>query len=284
MVARAILPWEYILLLLTYKVRARNTSSDSENKIHDDAVAATYGFRGGLVPGVTIYGYMTTPIVARFGMKWLERGSMQVRFLNPLYEGDLAIVRANVDMNEKPISASIRVEREDGGLCASGVAKVDDESPWLGEVRIEDFPETPLPEPDQRPEASPEAFVCGLPLGTVNSTLDLYRGSEVDAIEDKLTFYRGTTAVAHPFVLLGQSNRLLTANFKLGPWIHASSDLINWSTARDNDELSVRGRVRDCFERRGHGFVVLDVLLLANRARVVQQVRHTAIYRPRQIS
>ena len=35
-----------------YRVKARNTSADSENKIHDDAVARQYGFRGALVPGV----------------------------------------------------------------------------------------------------------------------------------------------------------------------------------------------------------------------------------------
>ena len=44
-------------LLPTYRVKARNTSSTSDNKIHDDAVAAKYGFRGGLVPGVTVREY-----------------------------------------------------------------------------------------------------------------------------------------------------------------------------------------------------------------------------------
>jgi len=45
-------------------VRANNTSSASENKIHDDSVARQYGFSGGLVPGVDIYAYMTHPVVA----------------------------------------------------------------------------------------------------------------------------------------------------------------------------------------------------------------------------
>ena len=45
--------------LPSYTVKARNTSTSSENKIHDDAVAKTYGFRGGLVPGVTVYAYLT---------------------------------------------------------------------------------------------------------------------------------------------------------------------------------------------------------------------------------
>jgi hypothetical protein len=73
----------------------------------------------------------------------------------------------------------------------------------------------------------------------------------------------------------------LMSNVKLGPWIHTSSDVINRSAVRNGEEVSVRGRVRDCFERKGHEFVVLDVLVVANGDRVVQQVRHTAIYRPR---
>jgi hypothetical protein len=70
-------------------------------------------------------------------------------------------------------------------------------------------------------------------------------------------------------------------NFRLGPWIHAASDLINWSAVRDGEEISVRGRVKDCFERKGHEFVVIDLLMVAGDTRVVEQVRHTAIYRPR---
>jgi len=65
-----------------YRVKARNTSERSENKIHDDAVARQYGFRGGLVPGVTVYAYMTHPLVEAFGTGWLERGTASVRFVD----------------------------------------------------------------------------------------------------------------------------------------------------------------------------------------------------------
>jgi hypothetical protein len=40
-----------------YRVVATNSSAASENRIHSDADAARWGFRGGLVPGVTLYGY-----------------------------------------------------------------------------------------------------------------------------------------------------------------------------------------------------------------------------------
>ncbi|HKA92367.1 MAG TPA: hypothetical protein VKE97_01090, partial [Acidimicrobiia bacterium] len=59
-----------------YTVRAYNAATASENKIHDDVVARTYGFEGGLVPGVTVYAYLTHPVVAAFGRPWLEHGTM----------------------------------------------------------------------------------------------------------------------------------------------------------------------------------------------------------------
>ena len=51
----------------TYEIEAFNTASASTNKIHDDAVARNYGFRGGLVPGVDVYAYITHLPVERWG-------------------------------------------------------------------------------------------------------------------------------------------------------------------------------------------------------------------------
>src|SRR5256886_7527398 len=50
--------------LPVYRVTAKNTST-GDNKIHDDVTARRYGFRGALVPGVTVYAYMTQPLAAR---------------------------------------------------------------------------------------------------------------------------------------------------------------------------------------------------------------------------
>ena len=108
-----------------YRVRAVNTAPDSENKIHDDRVAAQYGFRGGLVPGVTVYGYMTAPIVEH-AAEWLEHGSMQVRFLEPFYDGDAVLVRAEIADDG---SIQVAAEREDGAICATGTARIEATAP-----------------------------------------------------------------------------------------------------------------------------------------------------------
>ena len=269
--------------LPTYRVRARNTSADSENKIHDDTVAASYGFRGGLVPGVTVYGYMTVPIAGRFGHDWLERGSMQVKFHQPFYEGEEVAIMSEVDSDSGPPKISVVASREDGTACATALATVNDDSRWLGEPRLELYPVADLPAIDARPPASREACVPGKTLGTLSEQLDL-RAAEsgfLQRIDERLDLYYGGNAVAHPAMLLAMANHSLMHNFELGPWIHTASDLINLSEARDGEEISVRGRVLDCYERKGHEFVVLNLLLVANGERMIQQVRHTAIYKPR---
>src|SRR5487761_36553 len=102
---------------LSYSVEAYNAASASENRIHDDAVARRFGFRGGLVPGVDVYGYMTHLPVLRWGRIWLERGTAECRFLRPVYDGDIATVGAE----ETAQGLALRVESH-GEVCATGAA------------------------------------------------------------------------------------------------------------------------------------------------------------------
>ena len=77
-------------MLAPYLVHAFNTAKESENKIHDDSVAARFGFTGGLVPGVDVYAYMTHQAVAKWGRAWLEHGTAECRFGKPVYDGEIA--------------------------------------------------------------------------------------------------------------------------------------------------------------------------------------------------
>ncbi len=78
--------------------------------------------------------------------------------------------------------------------------------------------------------------------------------------------------------MLRFSNEVLVRNFELDPWSHVASEVNDWSAARLGDKISARSRIHDRFERKGHEFVVADVTLMANGSRLVQGVRHTAIY------
>src|SRR6201991_3001098 len=99
--------------LESYRVTAYNTSKQSENKIHDDAVARRFGFSGGLVPGVDVFAYMSHLPVATWGRAFLERGTMDGRFLKPVYDGEVAEITAQ----EVDGGLAIKVESR-GELCA----------------------------------------------------------------------------------------------------------------------------------------------------------------------
>src|SRR5690242_19518907 len=105
-----------------YRVEAFNASKESENKIHDDAVARQFGFSGGLVPGVDVYAYMTHLSVRRWGRAWLERGTAECRLLTPVYDGDTAIVTAA----ESPAGLELRIESH-GETCVTGRAALPSE-------------------------------------------------------------------------------------------------------------------------------------------------------------
>src|SRR5580700_7461352 len=134
------------VLAMGLLVRAVNTAADSENKIHDDRVAAAYGFRGGLVPGVTVYGYLAAAVMEHFGPAWLERGAMDVRFHQPVYEGEEVVVTIRPEGDGR-----VRVE---AGECASGIAWIEPGLP----PQAMDYAERPL---DERPPASPESLAAG---------------------------------------------------------------------------------------------------------------------------
>ena len=270
-------------LLPEHVVRARNFATASENKIHDNAVARQYGFAGGLVPGVTVYAYMTRPVVDALGKDWLAHGQMTSRFLKPFYEGELVHVRARVAEGGDDL-ARIEIEacNDAGVACAVGTATLP-AHPFVA-PDIAAFPTAPLPRP--RPPVSEEALRAIGVLGSLNTVYDTkVKGPRFcDEMGDDWGGYVGPDAVGHPGVLIRYANFILAENVQLNPWIHVSSDVIHFGLVRDGDDISTRGRVVDLFERKGHKFVELDLLMVANEVRPVMHIRHTAIYDVRKVA
>jgi hypothetical protein len=249
-------------MALPLRIRAVNTAPDSENKIHDDNVAAQYGFRGGLVPGVTVYGYMAAAAIEHFGLEWLDRGAMDVRFRQPVYEGDEVVVSL-----ETPGDGRVHIR---AGEAASAEA-------WIHSGASDD-PTAYKDVPVERRAPSVETLAPGIQLGTLFRRLDLAQ-SRISAPLDP---FIGRDRLAQPAVLLSLANEILMTNYELGPWMHAASEVRNFSSAHDGEAIRVQGRIKDRFERKGHEFVTLDVVTLGED-RVIGQVRHTAIWRPRKI-
>lgn len=264
-----------------YRVRAHNIAADSENKIHDDTVARQYGFAGGLVPGIVVFGYLTRPVVERFGTDWLARGCASARFVQPCYEDEEITVQAELQKDAAVTTVTLTAQRPDGSVCARGTATFPPAATAALDVAA--YPTALLP--DDPPPASASALVPGTRLGSIGMTVDERSGSAfAAAVRDDLPLYRRADGAVHPALLLGLANHILVQNVRLGPWIHTASEVTQYSVARYGDTLSLRGVVAECFERKGHEFVVLDLLMLAEPSRPIQHIRHTAIYKPRAVA
>ncbi len=263
-----------------YRVRAHNGSEASENKIHDNDVAKQYGFRGGLVPGVTDYAYMTHPLAEALGLAWLEHGSLSARFIKPLYEGEETTITATVtSASDEGVTFDVGAINETGELCASGTAELSSSPPAApSPVAV-----AAAPRPAVRPEASRQSLAIGTVMGTLETTFrqDPMHLEYLALIAEDLPLYIGGDAVAHSGWTIRLANSALHENVHLGPWIHVSSDVQHFALLRDGDHVSTRAVVTDLFERKGHEFVDLDVLIVANEKSPVMRVQHRAIYEVR---
>lgn len=254
-----------------YRVIAWNSARDSENKIHDDAVARRFGFTGGLVPGVDVYAYMTHPAVAHWGRAWLERGTATCRFAQPVYDGDAAEITAAEDAD----GLALTVESH-GAVCATGHAALAAEPAPAEAFAV------PPPPPETRPPADEASLAVGTLLGMrpLAITADFAAHYLHDVRETDPLYAR--EGLAHPGLILRTCNWALGHNVVLGPWMHVGSTVRHLGLARVGDELSVRARVSANYDRTGHRFVELEGLALANADRPVARIHHVAIYRPRQ--
>ncbi len=261
----------------SYRVQAYNTAHSSENKIHDDAVARRLGFSGALVPGVDVYAYMIHLPVERWGRAFLERGTAECRFTQPVYDGETVEVTGRADGEAIAIEAASR-----GKCCATASARLPLQAAAL--PALDRFPPADLPALENRPAASAAALPVGGYLGTFSMEADaeLVAAYLRDVRETDGLYSR--EGLVHPGTVLRMCNLALLRNVLLGPWIHVGSAVQNFSVARVGETLIARPRVAENYERRGHLFVELDILVLSEGARPVAQVRHTAIYRPRQLA
>lgn len=261
----------------SWTVEARNTAPDSDNRIHDDEVARLYGFAGGLVPGVTTYAWLARQALVALGPQWPERGTLDVRFVEPVYEGDAILVEAVPDGTGTGGHRSrLTAYRPGGRTAAVGTATL----PAVAAIPPDPgaYPPAELP----RPAAAVSAEVLrGLgPLGVLEAGFRAEdAGQYLDAVGDDHPYW-AEAGVAHPGWLLQFANWILAANVHLGPWIHTGSAVTHHRAVRDGERFEVRGGVVDVYGRKGHELVDLDLVFVVGRE-IVQQVRHTAIYRIR---
>jgi hypothetical protein len=261
--------------LPNYAVSAFNTAKASENKIHDDATAQRFGFKGGFVGGVNVYAYMSHQPLQRWGRTWLERGTGEAKFAKPVYENDIAEVIAVEDAEGLALTV-----QSQGVLCATGRAALPTNLPPA--PTLTDYKSVP-PRPNRTPADEQSLKIddwlgmTPLPITAEFHAQDLQDIRETDPIYAQ-------QEIVHTGTILRCCNWALTHNVILPAWIHMGSTIRNLGLAHVGDTLNIRARITKNYEHKGHKWVELDCMVVANETTPVIQATHIAIYRPRQLA
>jgi acyl dehydratase len=260
------------------QILALNDAEDSENRIHSDAVAAKYGFKGALVSGVNVFGYLTQPLVRVYGSDFLEHGIMDAVFLKPAYQDNLISIRTE--------NLGAETSRRNHLTCAYNedeqlLAKLESWSP--GELP----PVNPMANlsafatesAKQRPEISWQSIQVMTP-----APIFLWHPSEAENLahvllqRDQSPVYKGSSGFLHPYYLLDACNKTLMRQFTMPAWIHTGSHLIVRKALRAGHNIEIRCLPMEKWEHRGHQYIKLYIAMLESDE-VALEVYHTAIFR-----
>ena len=272
-------------------VVARNTAADEAGSIHDDAYAARMGYRGGLVPGVTLLAYLTPSLIEAFGETWPQRGRLRARFVRPAYDGEALLVRAAVARRDgADLTLECRIERSDGSACVEAKAACllgEAPSPGPGPWR------RGLPAPRRAttegglPPLDPETLIVGEELSPLTYYLSLEESIAWAArAGDEHPWYRdaspfGGRPIVHPAFFARDPIALLRHNFASKATIHAATDLAYQHAGWPDRDYTVYGYIAEVYERKGNSYVIVDTLTVDQDGREIVRNRHTSVIRLR---
>jgi acyl dehydratase len=233
--------------LQPWSVTARNLAEHAANAIHTDPGAQAAGFPSALVAGVTTYAYLTHPLVAAWGLDWVEHGGGEVRFLAPVFAGrsidcvpathgdDVAVIAVDATEPRNP-RATLRAVRAVGPPTVSRDGEV-------------------LP---------PREFVLD---GRYGTDYGARAGDDLDSY--------GLAGVVHPAVWPALANNIFATDLVRGAWIHTRSVVRHHGLVPGGAVVTVYATVVERSERRGQR-AVADVLV-AHEGRTVVTLEHEAI-------
>lgn len=247
---------------------ARNHVADSENRIHSDDIAQRYGFRGGLVAGVTVYAYLTWPLVAEYGDAWLGRSISEVKLLKPAY--DQETLRIALASRDGQLTTTCRNEAGDM------LAELRSSMPALMPDLLDDSCFRAPCKPAVRPVIEWSNLLPMQPFKPWHwmITEDQNRVFAEQA-DDPLSVYHES---AHPHWMLAVANQALVREYVLPAWIHVGSEIRMHRRLKVNQTVEVQAVPLDKWERKGHQFLRLFVRFVRD-GEVTTEILHTAIFR-----
>ena len=243
--------------LENWRATAFNTAPNSTNRIHSDDMAKAYGFKGGLVPGVTISSYLMHPAVVAWGEDWLTRGFAHVVVSKPLYDD----YEFEVEISEPTDTSyqAVLVDQE-GTQCATAFMRLTDDMPEPPVRRGDAMLDSDAEIPPVNKEVLEHLCETGMRAMSIRWNAEHSTASYLrDPAQMAPIHQFGNQGFANGAFLLGTTNWVLSNNTYMNPWVHLQTDSQYFVPVADGDELIVECAVKDLFERKGHEFVDAEV-------------------------
>ncbi len=260
----------------SHQILALNDATESENRIHSDAIAAKYGFSGALVSGVNVFGYMTQPLVRAFGESFLQKGILDVIFLKPAYQDDLLTIQTTETKTEtSKRNCLTNISNEKGVVLAKLESWLPVKLPPINKLAYAATPKQRMP----RQEIAWDLIDLHKPAPDFSWQPTAAENQEHVLVQrDNAGCYQGKNAYLHPYFILDACNQALMRMFVLPAWIHVGSKIIIRAPLRVGQEITVRTTPIDKWERKGHQFIKLYIAMLVADT-VALEVEHTAIFK-----
>jgi hypothetical protein len=211
-----------------WSVRAVNLPEHQNNRIHTDEGAREAGFGSALVAGVTVYAYLTHPVVAA-DPGWVAHGAGEVRFFAPVEHAE-EVFCTPTDLSENESDG-----KSEGSVLRSPavVARVGASHMIRAQLRLLDSPVFSDAEGD--------------PLNQVEVLLDDTIATYGPRAGDDLVLY--TDGIVHPCIWPSLANRVFHEQLVEGSWIHTRSLIQHHRLARVGEQVRVTGRVQRRFTK-----------------------------------
>lgn len=261
-----------------YNIKAINDDQASANRIHSDETAQRFGFTGALVTGVSVFGYLSHPMVKAYGEEWFNGTVADVIFRKPAYDEDLLTVRTETHA------------ADDGRLRQHSCTVSNSDDVALATLRSY--------KPQVMPEIDPRAFIPAADSQPAREEIHwdkvhidkaveahLWQPSRadnqrfLDTMRDNLPLYHLDQApYIHPHHLLSECNQALMRIYDLPAWIHTGTTMVMRQGIRVGDAIDVRAIPIDKWEKKGHEFIKLYIVMRRGDD-VVFEAEHSAIFK-----
>ena len=242
--------------------------------IHDDAVARRMGYRAALVPGAFLYGHFSRLAVDLWGMDWISRGAIGIRFRRAVYNGDTVLLSA------RPLPDA------DGARLALSMTGAEGEEVAIGWIALPaTAPAAPaasacplLPLPDPRPVIAAGGLRPGMRGGTAQEILTRAEiADSLRAFGEDHPLYEGG-GLAHSGCLMRKAMFELNRSFALpGPYVLTACEGRHFGAARAGGRFAGSSVITAVHERKGrHYFETHETVLIDNVA--VAEFHRVQIY------